>query len=82
MTIFTFDRLYYVSPFRFPSLTFPPHFIVVFDCFRCAQPMTGFRARCVEDETLMQLIGKANPQSHQVYLVDTRPVVCDFCLLF
>ncbi|CAJ0571604.1 unnamed protein product, partial [Mesorhabditis spiculigera] len=42
---------------------------------RCAQPNSGFRARCMEDETLMSLIGKANPQHDIVYLIDTRPMV-------
>ncbi|CAD6193014.1 unnamed protein product [Caenorhabditis auriculariae] len=42
---------------------------------RCAQPLTGFSARCVEDEKLMELIGKANPNSETLYLVDTRPRV-------
>ncbi|CAI2348872.1 unnamed protein product [Caenorhabditis sp. 36 PRJEB53466] len=42
---------------------------------RCAQPLTGFSARCVEDEKLMELVGKANPNSDNLFLVDTRPRV-------
>ncbi|PIC40394.1 hypothetical protein B9Z55_011752 [Caenorhabditis nigoni] len=42
---------------------------------RCAQPLTGFSARCVEDEKLMELVGKANPNSENLFLVDTRPRV-------
>uniref|UniRef100_A0A1I7XJE2 phosphatidylinositol-3,5-bisphosphate 3-phosphatase n=1 Tax=Heterorhabditis bacteriophora TaxID=37862 RepID=A0A1I7XJE2_HETBA len=45
------------------------------DVYRCAQPLTGFSARCVEDEKLMELIGKANKNSETLYLVDTRPRV-------
>uniref|UniRef100_F1KX88 phosphatidylinositol-3,5-bisphosphate 3-phosphatase n=1 Tax=Ascaris suum TaxID=6253 RepID=F1KX88_ASCSU len=42
---------------------------------RCAQPLTGFSARCVEDEQLMDLIAKTNPSCPTVFLVDTRPRV-------
>lgn len=42
---------------------------------RCAQPLTGFSARCVEDEKLMELVGKANTNSDNLFLVDTRPRV-------
>ncbi|EJW74623.1 hypothetical protein WUBG_14471 [Wuchereria bancrofti] len=43
-------------------------------CFsRCAQPLTGFSARCVEDEMLMDAIAKTNPSSSTLYLIDTRP---------
>uniref|UniRef100_A0A915BJL9 Phosphatidylinositol-3-phosphatase n=1 Tax=Parascaris univalens TaxID=6257 RepID=A0A915BJL9_PARUN len=42
---------------------------------RCAQPLTGFSARCVEDEQLMDLIAKTNPSCSTVFLVDTRPRV-------
>uniref|UniRef100_A0AAF5PP36 phosphatidylinositol-3,5-bisphosphate 3-phosphatase n=1 Tax=Wuchereria bancrofti TaxID=6293 RepID=A0AAF5PP36_WUCBA len=40
---------------------------------RCAQPLTGFSARCVEDEMLMDAIAKTNPSSSTLYLIDTRP---------
>ncbi|KAJ1370825.1 Myotubularin- protein 6 [Parelaphostrongylus tenuis] len=42
---------------------------------RCAQPLTGFSARCVEDEKLMELIGKANKNCDTLFLVDTRPLM-------
>lgn len=42
---------------------------------RCAQPLTGFSARCMEDEQLMDLIAKTNPACSTLYLVDTRPRV-------
>uniref|UniRef100_A0A1I8AQW8 phosphatidylinositol-3,5-bisphosphate 3-phosphatase n=1 Tax=Steinernema glaseri TaxID=37863 RepID=A0A1I8AQW8_9BILA len=42
---------------------------------RCAQPLTGFSARCVEDEALMDYIAKTNPSCATLYLVDTRPRV-------
>uniref|UniRef100_A0A8R1TZY3 phosphatidylinositol-3,5-bisphosphate 3-phosphatase n=1 Tax=Onchocerca volvulus TaxID=6282 RepID=A0A8R1TZY3_ONCVO len=40
---------------------------------RCAQPLTGFSARCVEDEMLMDAIAKTNPSNSALYLIDTRP---------
>ncbi|XP_067903498.1 myotubularin-related protein 8 [Heterodontus francisci] len=40
---------------------------------RCSQPLSGFSARCVEDEQMLQAISKANPQSSFMYVVDTRP---------
>ncbi|XGW27822.1 hypothetical protein V3C99_007982 [Haemonchus contortus] len=42
---------------------------------RCAQPLTGFSARCVEDEKLMEMIGRANTNCDTLYLVDTRPMM-------
>jgi len=42
---------------------------------RCSQPLTGFSARCVEDEQLMNLIVEANPNGKPLFLVDTRPRV-------
>ncbi|VDN06258.1 unnamed protein product [Thelazia callipaeda] len=42
---------------------------------RCAQPLTGFSARCVEDEMLMNAIAKTNPSCSILYLIDTRPRV-------
>uniref|UniRef100_A0A183E6Z8 phosphatidylinositol-3,5-bisphosphate 3-phosphatase n=1 Tax=Gongylonema pulchrum TaxID=637853 RepID=A0A183E6Z8_9BILA len=39
---------------------------------RCAQPLTGFSARCIEDESLMGLIAKTNPSCSTLYLIDTR----------
>ncbi|XP_041050871.1 myotubularin-related protein 8 isoform X2 [Carcharodon carcharias] len=40
---------------------------------RCSQPLSGFSARCVEDEQMLQAISKANPGSSFMYVVDTRP---------
>ncbi|XP_005994997.1 myotubularin-related protein 8 [Latimeria chalumnae] len=40
---------------------------------RCSQPLSGFSARCVEDEQMLQAINKANPGSPFMYVVDTRP---------
>ncbi|XP_036380158.1 myotubularin-related protein 8 [Megalops cyprinoides] len=40
---------------------------------RCSQPLSGFSARCVEDEQMLQAISKANPKSSFMYVVDTRP---------
>ncbi|KAG8520288.1 Myotubularin-related protein 6 [Galemys pyrenaicus] len=40
---------------------------------RCSQPLSGFSARCLEDEHLLQAISKANPVNHYMYVVDTRP---------
>uniref|UniRef100_A0A131YPE5 phosphatidylinositol-3,5-bisphosphate 3-phosphatase n=2 Tax=Rhipicephalus TaxID=426455 RepID=A0A131YPE5_RHIAP len=40
---------------------------------RCSQPLSGFSARCVEDEQLLNCILKSNPTSKFMYVVDTRP---------
>ena len=45
---------------------------------RCAQPLTGFSARCVEDEKLMELIAGTNEAGGELLLVDTRPMVREF----
>ncbi|KAI6176917.1 Myotubularin-related and Zinc finger domain containing protein [Aphelenchoides bicaudatus] len=42
---------------------------------RCAQPLSGFSARCVEDETLMDHIRCANPNLGTVFVIDTRPKI-------
>lgn len=42
---------------------------------RCAQPLAGFNARCVEDERLLDCIRQTNPNSNLLYVVDTRPKV-------
>lgn len=42
---------------------------------RCSQPLSGFSARCMEDEQLLQEIRKTNPNSSILYVVDTRPRV-------
>ncbi|CAF2134637.1 unnamed protein product [Rotaria magnacalcarata] len=40
---------------------------------RCSQPLSGFSARCLEDEQLLQCILKTNSQSNTMYIIDTRP---------
>uniref|UniRef100_A0A8I5R715 Myotubularin related protein 6 n=1 Tax=Papio anubis TaxID=9555 RepID=A0A8I5R715_PAPAN len=40
---------------------------------RCSQPLSGFSARCLEDEHLLQAISKANPVNRYMYVMDTRP---------
>lgn len=42
---------------------------------RCSQPLSGFSARCVEDEKLLNCILKTNPNANYMYVVDTRPKV-------
>ena len=42
---------------------------------RCSQPLSGFSARCQEDEHLLQCILKTNPHSNTMYIIDTRPRV-------
>lgn len=43
---------------------------------RCSQPLSGFSARCLEDEQMLEAIRKTNPNSNFMYVVDTRPRVC------
>ncbi|XP_055652877.1 myotubularin-related protein 7 isoform X3 [Falco peregrinus] len=40
---------------------------------RSSQPLSGFSARCLEDEQMLQAIRKANPGGDFIYVVDTRP---------
>nr|XP_033805203.1 myotubularin-related protein 6 [Geotrypetes seraphini]XP_033805204.1 myotubularin-related protein 6 [Geotrypetes seraphini] len=40
---------------------------------RCSQPLSGFSARCLEDEHMLQIISKANPMNRYMYVMDTRP---------
>ncbi|XP_070615782.1 phosphatidylinositol-3,5-bisphosphate 3-phosphatase MTMR8-like isoform X1 [Erythrolamprus reginae] len=40
---------------------------------RCSQPLSGFSARCLEDEQLLQAIREAQAGSRFMYVVDTRP---------
>ncbi|XP_005111133.2 myotubularin-related protein 6 [Aplysia californica] len=42
---------------------------------RCSQPLSGFSARCVEDEQMLEAILKSNPKSEYMYVVDTRPKI-------
>ncbi|XP_043267839.1 myotubularin-related protein 6 isoform X2 [Venturia canescens] len=40
---------------------------------RCSQPLSGFNARCPEDEQMLYQILCTNPNSKYMYVVDTRP---------
>lgn len=40
---------------------------------RCSQPLSGFSARCQEDEQLLEAILKTNSYTNTMYIVDTRP---------
>lgn len=42
---------------------------------RCSQPLSGFSARCLEDEQMLEAIRNTNPSSKFMYVVDTRPRV-------
>ncbi|ESO88450.1 hypothetical protein LOTGIDRAFT_125960 [Lottia gigantea] len=42
---------------------------------RCSQPLSGFSARCVEDEQMLQAVLKSNPNSKYMFVVDTRPKI-------
>ena len=42
---------------------------------RCSQPLSGFSARCEEDESLLNCILKTKPSAKTLYVVDTRPKV-------
>ena len=42
---------------------------------RCSQPLSGFSARCLEDEQMLNCILRTNPNSSYMYVVDTRPRV-------
>lgn len=49
---------------------------------RCSQPLSGFSARCLEDEHMLQAISKANHNNRCVYVMDTRPKVALFWVFF
>ncbi|XP_048365823.1 myotubularin-related protein 7 [Sphaerodactylus townsendi] len=57
---------------RFPALSYYYKNNHASIC-RSSQPLSGFSARCLEDEEMLQFIRKANPGSHFIYVVDTRP---------
>ncbi|CAK5077267.1 unnamed protein product [Meloidogyne enterolobii] len=59
---------------RLPVLTFFYKHNSATIC-RSSQPLSGFSARCLEDECLIELIMSANPSSSTLYLIDTRPRV-------
>lgn len=40
---------------------------------RCSQPLSGFSARCLEDEQMLEAIRNTNPNNRFMYVVDTRP---------
>uniref|UniRef100_A0AAR2LGT1 Myotubularin phosphatase domain-containing protein n=1 Tax=Pygocentrus nattereri TaxID=42514 RepID=A0AAR2LGT1_PYGNA len=57
---------------RFPVLTYFYQERKAAVC-RCSQPLSGFSARCLEDEHMLQAISKANHNNRYVYVMDTRP---------
>ncbi|XP_045142488.1 myotubularin-related protein 7 isoform X2 [Echinops telfairi] len=57
---------------RFPALSYYYKDNHASIC-RSSQPLSGFSARCLEDEQMLQAIRKANPGSNFIYVVDTRP---------
>ncbi|KAM9028074.1 phosphatidylinositol-3-phosphate phosphatase MTMR7 isoform 4-T4 [Ara ararauna] len=57
---------------RFPALSYYCKDNNASIC-RSSQPLSGFSARCLEDEQMLQAIRKANPGSDFIYVVDTRP---------
>ncbi|XP_061408417.1 myotubularin-related protein 6-like [Lethenteron reissneri] len=62
------------SKARFPTLSYLHAHNGAAIC-RCSQPLSGFSARCAEDEQLLQAVWRANPgPGHEtLYVVDTRP---------
>ncbi|KAA0704603.1 Myotubularin-related protein 6 [Triplophysa tibetana] len=57
---------------RFPVLTYFYQEKKAAVC-RCSQPLSGFSARCLEDEHMLQAISKANYNNRCIYVMDTRP---------
>ncbi|XP_029458420.1 myotubularin-related protein 6 isoform X2 [Rhinatrema bivittatum] len=57
---------------RFPVLSYYHQENQAAIC-RCSQPLSGFSARCLEDEHMLQVISKANPMNRYMYVMDTRP---------
>ncbi|KAG1929130.1 myotubularin-related protein 7a [Pimephales promelas] len=57
---------------RFPTLSYYCNENHATIC-RSSQPLSGFSARCLEDEQMLQAIMKSNPGSRFMYVVDTRP---------
>ncbi|KAJ8269698.1 hypothetical protein COCON_G00123050 [Conger conger] len=57
---------------RFPTLSYYRQDNQAAIC-RSSQPLSGFSARCMEDESMLQAIMKSNPGSDFMYVVDTRP---------
>lgn len=65
---------------RLPALTYL-HSNKASIC-RCSQPLSGFSARCLEDEQMLGAIRKTNPNVGYMYVVDTRPRVSFFYLKY
>lgn len=57
---------------RFPTLSYYYKENHAAIC-RSSQPLSGFSARCLEDEQMLQAILRSNPSSDFMYVVDTRP---------
>ncbi|XP_036406612.1 myotubularin-related protein 7a [Megalops cyprinoides] len=57
---------------RFPTLSYYCQDNHAAIC-RSSQPLSGFSARCLEDERMLEAIMKSNPGSKFMYVVDTRP---------
>ncbi|KAB5571298.1 hypothetical protein PHYPO_G00223370 [Pangasianodon hypophthalmus] len=57
---------------RFPTLSYYCKETQATIC-RSSQPLSGFSARCLEDEQMLEAIMKSNPSSRFMYVVDTRP---------
>ncbi|KAM9740637.1 myotubularin-related protein 7a [Menidia menidia] len=57
---------------RFPTLSYYSKENHAAIC-RSSQPLSGFSARCLEDEQMLEAILRSNPRSDFMYVVDTRP---------
>ncbi|XP_045886351.1 myotubularin-related protein 7a isoform X2 [Micropterus dolomieu] len=57
---------------RFPTLSYYSRENHAAIC-RSSQPLSGFSARCLEDEQMLEAILRSNPRSDFMYVVDTRP---------
>uniref|UniRef100_A0A667Z8Q7 Myotubularin related protein 7a n=1 Tax=Myripristis murdjan TaxID=586833 RepID=A0A667Z8Q7_9TELE len=57
---------------RFPTLSYYCKENHAAIC-RSSQPLSGFSARCLEDEQMLEAILRSNPRSDFMYVVDTRP---------
>uniref|UniRef100_A0A3P8ZU59 Myotubularin related protein 7a n=1 Tax=Esox lucius TaxID=8010 RepID=A0A3P8ZU59_ESOLU len=57
---------------RFPTLSYYYKENHAAIC-RSSQPLSGFSARCLEDEQMLEAIVRSNPRSDFMYVVDTRP---------
>uniref|UniRef100_A0A3P9MIX1 Myotubularin related protein 7a n=1 Tax=Oryzias latipes TaxID=8090 RepID=A0A3P9MIX1_ORYLA len=57
---------------RFPALSYYCKDNHAAIC-RSSQPLSGFSARCLEDEQMLEAVLRSNPHSDFMYVVDTRP---------